>query len=78
VLKGRVKIVHLRFVEIFTVFVTPKCFLFPLPYPAVWEQVWTIKVYFSERKTGNGNNDFYLGNSVGRKGFILFEQYMVI
>ena len=49
-LKGRVKIVHLRFVEIFTVFVTPKCFLFPLPYPAVWEQVWTIKVYFLREK----------------------------
>ena len=41
---------HLRFVEIFTVFVTPKCFLFPLPYPAVWEQVWTIKVYFLREK----------------------------
>ena len=51
-LKGGVKIVHLRFVEIFTVFVTPKSFLFPLPYPALWEQVWTIKVYFLREKLG--------------------------
>ena len=43
---------HLRFVEIFTVFVTPKSFLFPLPYPALWEQVWTIKVYFLREKLG--------------------------